>query len=197
MSQVKILILSLLKSKDMYGYEINQWFKIHRVSQKMSFNMSSIYKTLTKMESEKNIVSHYETTENNPPRKVFSLTEKGRKIIRTEILKNIFDENMGVFDWWRNIPLISCEITKGEMIDAIHRRKNKLIEMCDLRGERIKKIKRHYEEKGQKEFPGTVFIPIISELVENIEKYEIKALEKLEKEVKNSKNENLFRKKMG
>ena len=145
------------------------------------------------MEKDEEIESRLETIGNNPPRKIYSLTEKGKSIIREEILQNINNVKVRLFDWWRNIPLITGEITKEEMLKAIEKRRVALLKMSLTRNEKIRRFHLKEYENGEKNtFPGVVFLPVIFDLIENIGNYELKALDLLEKEVNKEIYKNLF-----
>src|SRR5215831_13212196 len=73
-------ILGLLESQPMYGYEMFQQFQGGILGQIIHLEMSQMYAFLKKLERLEYIEAELEPQGVRPPRKIFHLTEAGRKI---------------------------------------------------------------------------------------------------------------------
>lgn len=72
-------ILGLLESQPMHGYEMFQQFKNGALGQIVHLEMSQMYAFLKKLERLKYIEAQLETHGPRPSRKIFRLTEQGRR----------------------------------------------------------------------------------------------------------------------
>ncbi len=72
-------ILGLLESQPMHGYEMFQQFKNGALGQIVHLEMSQMYAYLKKLERLKYIEAQLEVQGPRPPRKIFRLTEQGRR----------------------------------------------------------------------------------------------------------------------
>lgn len=82
-SDIKVLLLSLLSKKNMYGYQLIKEL------QEMSNNYfilkeGSLYPLLHSLEQDNLITSYWEETENQRKKKYYSLTENGKKVLNDE-----------------------------------------------------------------------------------------------------------------
>jgi DNA-binding PadR family transcriptional regulator len=79
MVDMDLIILGVLQGMPMHGYQLRQ--QIEASFGKRFFNMSNsaLYPKLTKLEADGYISSHREQQEKVPDRKVYSITEAGRK----------------------------------------------------------------------------------------------------------------------
>lgn len=76
-----ILILSLLKRKDMYGYEMIKEMEI-RSKGVFLFKEGTLYPILHGLENDKLIESYWETPEGKRKRKYYRITEAGKRILK-------------------------------------------------------------------------------------------------------------------
>lgn len=82
----KLSLLSLLKSGDMYGYEIINTLDV-RTDGVISIKESNAYPALHSMESDGLVQSYWkETGAGLPPRKYYSITGRGQSLL-TEMIK--------------------------------------------------------------------------------------------------------------
>jgi PadR family transcriptional regulator, regulatory protein AphA len=72
------VILGLLKSKPMHGYEMFQQFQNSTLGQIVHIEMSQLYAFLKKLERMAYIEAELEPQGTRPPRKIFHLTENGQ-----------------------------------------------------------------------------------------------------------------------
>lgn len=73
----KILILGLLLSHDMHGYQLNEVLQ-HNPGTPISLTKSNAYKLLNDMERDGWITHTQEKVGNRPQRRVYSVTEEGK-----------------------------------------------------------------------------------------------------------------------
>jgi DNA-binding PadR family transcriptional regulator len=73
-------ILGLLESRPMHGYELFQQFQSGILRQIVHLEMSQMYAFLKKLERLEYIEAELESQGVRPPRKIFHLTDPGRKI---------------------------------------------------------------------------------------------------------------------
>ncbi len=78
---ISMLILSVIKNKDMYGYEIVQTLEL-RAENHFKLKEGTLYPLLHKMESSKYIKSYLET-KSGRQRKYYKITRTGMKELET------------------------------------------------------------------------------------------------------------------
>jgi DNA-binding PadR family transcriptional regulator len=71
-------ILGILMAGPKHGYELHGYIN-SKMSQFWQLNMSQVYALLKRMERNAVVVSDEESQENRPPKKIFSLTQKGKQ----------------------------------------------------------------------------------------------------------------------
>ena len=75
---IRLLILRLLRTRTMYGYELIQ--EVHRLSsQAFEFNEGTLYPALHQLERKGYLRSEWRIAETGRKRKYYSLTSKGRQ----------------------------------------------------------------------------------------------------------------------
>jgi DNA-binding PadR family transcriptional regulator len=74
------VILGLLNSKSMHGYEMFQYFEDGTLGQIIHLEMSQMYAFLKKLERLNYIEAEIELQGSRPPRKIFHLTETGQTV---------------------------------------------------------------------------------------------------------------------
>lgn len=80
-----LCVLSLLKNKDRYGYEISEI-----ISKNMNISESTVYPILRKLKENKMVNSYLVEESFGPPRKYFSISNFGQK--KLELMKNEWEE---------------------------------------------------------------------------------------------------------
>lgn len=92
------LILSLLDEREMHGYEIFLRTKSMKLFNGANDNKRSVvYAHLRKMENEGFIVSEWSMKEKEKPKRVYSITEKG-KIQLSELMSEITSYAVALFE---------------------------------------------------------------------------------------------------
>lgn len=79
-SSSRVLILSLLAEKPMYGYQIAKELK-WRSNGYFAFKEGTLYPTLHRMEKDGLLRSEWQVVEKGPSRKYYHLTEEGKKAL--------------------------------------------------------------------------------------------------------------------
>lgn len=71
---LELCVLSLLKSRDRYGYEISEY-----LSKQIDIADGTVYPILRKLKSDGLLTTYLQEESGGPPRKYYSLTELGRE----------------------------------------------------------------------------------------------------------------------
>lgn len=82
-SDIKMLLLKLLSTKDMYGYQLIQELK-ERSNNYFLLKDGSLYPILHSLEKDDLIESYWIESENKRKQKYYAINEKGRKILMKE-----------------------------------------------------------------------------------------------------------------
>lgn len=85
---VSTLCLAILFNKDATGYEIRKLSTEGEYAYFVEASFGSIYPALAKLEGEGHVVSHVETQEGRPAKKVYAITETGR----THFINSLFED---------------------------------------------------------------------------------------------------------
>lgn len=104
----EIAILGLLFQKSKYGYELDREIEQTSMRDWTDIAFSSIYYILNKLESKDYIASHMETQTKAPNRKMYSITETGRKYLHDELL-NILSNYQSI-KWTIDLGLANVEV---------------------------------------------------------------------------------------
>jgi DNA-binding PadR family transcriptional regulator len=84
----KILLLGLLLSHDMHGYQLNEMLQ-HNPATTISLKKSNAYKLLNDMEMDGWVTHTQEQEGNRPPRRVYSVTKDGEAAFYRLLRKNL------------------------------------------------------------------------------------------------------------
>ena len=79
-SSSRVLILSLLAERPMYGYQITKELK-RRSKGYFAFKEGTLYPALHRMEKDGLLRSEWQVVEKGPSRKYYHLTEEGKKVL--------------------------------------------------------------------------------------------------------------------
>lgn len=79
-----LLVLKALTWGPMHGYGISQWIE-QRTREELEIVDSALYKALHRLEDSGAITAEWGVSENNRRAKYYSLTARGRQLLRTEI----------------------------------------------------------------------------------------------------------------
>lgn len=84
----KLLLLGLLFSHNMHGYQLNEMLK-HNFSMPITLKKSNAYKLLNDMEIDGWVTHQKEQEGNRPTRRVYTLTEKGKEVFCRLLRENL------------------------------------------------------------------------------------------------------------
>jgi len=76
---LELCVLSLLKKRDCYGYEISEY-----LSSRIDIADGTVYPILRKLRNEGLVSTYVQEESGGPPRKYYSLTNLGREIFEKE-----------------------------------------------------------------------------------------------------------------
>ena len=74
--------LVLLDKKDRYGYEL-----VQKISDQIEISEGSVYPLLRRLTKEEYFTTYLQESTEGPPRKYYTLTEKGREYLQTLLLE--------------------------------------------------------------------------------------------------------------
>lgn len=74
---LELCVLVLLDKKDCYGYEL-----VQLISEQIEISEGSVYPLLRKLTKEEYFTTYLKESTEGPPRKYYSLTEKGKLYLR-------------------------------------------------------------------------------------------------------------------
>lgn len=125
-----LILLGLLMERPLHGYEIKQLIE-QRMADLAKVSPGTIYYTLKKLQKRHLIESTSERSGNRPERRVYSLTDTGRKTFR-ELLKrslnlddhpySLFDLGLYFFEHLDDVDLEQAIHNKLRAIDKFKRR---------------------------------------------------------------------------
>jgi len=176
MSRLNLFVLGFLNRKPMHGYEIIRFFEKRGLAMWTRVKTPSVYKALQRLENQEYIIGELKQQENNPPRKVFTITENGKKYF-LEILNSFLwekDSSHNPMDFWNAFRFIQKNLTCTEFLEIIENRKNN-----------IKKHSAKMSEKRQKaiEQGKMIDIPffgkIMHDTITDIKEIELNVLNKM------------------
>ena len=123
-----LLLLGILHSEDMHGYQLNQFLK--HPSNAIRIGKANAYQLLAKLEDQ-GFVYHVEQRDGNrPPRQVYSITPAGE----TEMLRLVKDQlgDYQPIDSPGSIPLNFIELIKPqEALSLLQQRQARLAVHCE------------------------------------------------------------------
>ena len=76
---VELCVLSLLKKKDCYGYEISDFLSRH-----INISEGTVYPILRKLKADGMLTTYLQEESGGPPRKYYSLTKLGKEEYETD-----------------------------------------------------------------------------------------------------------------
>ena len=79
-----LLVLKALASSPMHGFGLSKWIE-QRTKNELEIVDSALYKALHRLEDNGAIEAEWGVSENNRRAKYYSLTARGRQMLRTEI----------------------------------------------------------------------------------------------------------------
>lgn len=121
MKERKLLLLGLLLSQSLYGYQIND-FIVNNLSGFVETKRSTVYSTLDSLCSTGHVHMVVEQVGNRPVRKVYTLTEKGRHLFN-KLLKEFLVKLEGFAMPFETSLLYLDTLPPHEWADWLNKRK--------------------------------------------------------------------------
>lgn len=116
-SDLEVAILGLLYEEPQYGYQLEKTIGGWGMRNWTQIGFSSIYYVLKKLEKKELVTSKLEKVEGKPSRKVFTITEMGRKSMKEKLvdilswnkkLINPFDLGLAYLNYLEGEEVIEC-----------------------------------------------------------------------------------------
>lgn len=89
MNRYDLVLLGLILEKERSGYDIITEISNRELDRWANLSTSTVYNRLTTLEKNECIVGRAERDGNRPERMVFTITDKGREVLRKEVLKHL------------------------------------------------------------------------------------------------------------
>jgi DNA-binding PadR family transcriptional regulator len=116
----KLLLLGLLRSEEMHGYQLNEFIDSH-LGETVYLKKPTAYRLLNQMADDGWVSFRVEQAGNRPPRRVYALTERGEAAFRRMLRESLAGFEPVVFPG--NIALL--------FLDALH--SDEAVELLQLR----------------------------------------------------------------
>jgi DNA-binding PadR family transcriptional regulator len=110
---IKHALLGLLSKKPMHGYELKAEFD-KTVGKLWSLNIGQVYATLNRLEKEGYITGKHIEQETRPNKRIFSITEEGRKEFLRWLLKPVEKPRRLKDDFYIKLTLLNA----GRVVDV-------------------------------------------------------------------------------
>jgi transcriptional regulator len=94
-----LLVLKALATTPMHGFGLSKWIE-QRTNNELEIVDSALYKALHRLEDSGAITAEWGVSENNRKAKYYSLTPRGRQLLRTETatFKRYVSAMMGILE---------------------------------------------------------------------------------------------------
>ena len=89
MNRYDLVLLGLILEHERSGYDIITEIRDRELDRWAKISTSTVYNRLITLEKNECIVGHAERDGNRPERMVFNITDKGREVLRKEVLKHL------------------------------------------------------------------------------------------------------------
>jgi DNA-binding PadR family transcriptional regulator len=89
MNRYDLVLLGLILEKERSGYDIITEISNRELDRWANLSTSTVYNRLTTLEKNECIVGRAERDGNRPERMVFTITDKGKEVLRKEVLKHL------------------------------------------------------------------------------------------------------------
>lgn len=89
MNRYDLVLLGLILEKDSCGYDIMTEIRERELDRWAKISTSTIYNRLLRLEKNEYVIGRIEKDGNRPERMVYAITEKGRDLLRKEIIRHL------------------------------------------------------------------------------------------------------------
>ncbi|MBN2016885.1 MAG: PadR family transcriptional regulator [Candidatus Cloacimonetes bacterium] len=189
-SSIELTVLGLINYRPMHGYKLCNFFEEKGIYDMMEIKKPSVYSILKRYEKEGLISGEYEFDENNPPRKVYSATDKGIKFLRDNLKDFLLNySSLNPAGFWHLLRFCKNNVTQEEFIEIIKHMKGVFLShMRDLDKKKENLIKNFSE-------PEMNYFTLMEDMFVVLHKANLKALNGFISFAENSENESYFLKK--
>lgn len=127
MSRLDLVVLGFLDRQPMHGYEIIGYFEKRGIEMWTRVKTASVYKALQRLEKKGYITGEMKQIGNNPPRKVFTITDSGKEYFLKILQSFLWGEGQfqTAFDFWNAFRFIQKNITRSEFLRILENREKK------------------------------------------------------------------------
>ncbi len=122
MSKPKLVVLGFINRTPMYGYQIGHIVEQFGLPVWAGIKLPSIYKALQDLEASHHIRGEQVTEGNNPPRTVFHINEKGRKLLADMVKLNLSSPQVLSQEWWLTLSFAWQSVSREFLVDTIQAR---------------------------------------------------------------------------
>lgn len=98
-SYVECLVLGLLHSGARYGHEIDKMMDQQQIRLWTKTNRATIYQSLKRIEKKGWVTTKVEKVGDMPDRKIYNLTEKGKKAFQSMVSEGLASQDLVTFDY--------------------------------------------------------------------------------------------------
>jgi DNA-binding PadR family transcriptional regulator len=121
----KLLLLGLLRSRELHGYQINELIDAH-LGTSIQLKKPTVYKLLGDMENDGWIRYHEEQEGNYPTRRVYRITQEGLDAFQQLLRKSL--ANYRPVSYLNSIGLVFLDTLPGEEAAALLRQRREEVE---------------------------------------------------------------------
>ena len=89
MNRYDLVLLGLILEHERSGYDIITEIRLRELDRWAKISTSTVYNRLTTLQKNGSILGRSEKDGNRPERMVFTITDKGREVLRKEVLKHL------------------------------------------------------------------------------------------------------------
>ncbi len=168
MVEVDLFVLGFIFEKPMYGYEISQKIEERRFRVIQGVKKASIYKSLKRLQEMNFINGEMISQKNHPPKKVFTISEKGSIEFKRKIKKALLEYSGHPMGFWALLWILDNAVSRSTFKKSLINRKkrnNLQIELfLEKHAESIKN-----SNNGSKKIPfyGFRFMEMVQKMIDN------------------------------
>lgn len=129
MNRYDLVLLGLILEHECSGYDIITQIRVRELDRWAKISTSTVYNRLTRLEKNGAIIGRSERDGNRPERTIYSITDKGREILRKEVVKHLTGFNddprtLGYAFLYGVVPkevIRSLEVHEKRLIEEVNR----------------------------------------------------------------------------
>jgi len=186
-SSIELTVLGLISYKPMHGYKLCHFFENKGMDVLKEIKKPSVYAILKRFEKQELIIGEYEFDENNPPRKVYSITKNGTKFFQENLKEYLLNFSFfNPIEFWHLIRFSRSNISKDDFLLIINNMKQEIISHVANMG------KKKNDLISNATLPETNFYNIMGSMLDTLHKANLKALNDFILFAENSGNDSYF-----